>query len=307
MTLENLLLPVRPARTLLAIGLMALSLPNAYGQAAETVLFGEQDREGLALPDERKAVHPVTSPYYNEDSFVTTDIRAWYVRHSFPNNSPIAGGTATVYAVQARAALTESLQLVAYKDGYVNLDTGLIDDSGWNDLAAGLKWAFLQDWETDTHAAVGVGYELGIGDAEVLQDDDEIRVWASFNKGFERLHLGANVNVTTPVGSEDALGDSDRLSWHLHADYYMNAAFSPVVEVNGYSTLSEGDNVAVPFSGVDVANLGGGDGEDVITAGLGAEFRSPDLGALRIAYELPMTDNEDLFGYRWIASIIFGF
>lgn len=296
-----------PVRLLVAAGVASQLLSSAYSQAAETVLFGEQDREGLALPVERQAVHPITSPYYNEDSFVTTDVRAWYVRHSFPNNSPIAGGSASVYAVQVRAALTESIQLVAYKDGYVNFNSGLIDDNGMNDLAAGIKWAFLQDWETDTHAAVGVGYELGIGDKEVLQEDDEVRIWGSFNKGFERLHLGANVNFTTPVGSEDALGDSDRLSWHLHADYHVNEVFSPVVEVNGYSTLNEGNNVAVPFSGVDVANLGGGEGEDVVTAGLGFEVRTPQIGALRLAYESPLTDNEDLFGYRWTASIVFGF
>ncbi len=229
------------------------------------------------------------------------------MNHQFPGNSPIDGGDATVYAVQIRAALTESLQLVAYNDGFVDLDSGLLDDTGMNDLAAGLKWSFLQNWETDTHAAVGVGYELGIGDEEVLQDDDEVRVWGSFNKGFDRWHLGANVNYTTPVGSEDALGDSDRLSWHLHADYYVNPVFSPVVELNGYYTLSEGDNVAVPFSGVDIANLGGGEDEDVITAGVGFELRTEDLGAFRLAYESPLTDNEDLFGYRWTASIVFGF
>ncbi len=307
MALNRLQRPNLPIRLLVATGLASQMLTGAYAQAAETVLFGDQDAAGLALPDERKAVHPVTSPYYNEDSFVTTDVRAWYVNHQFPGNSPIDGGDATVYAVQIRAALTESLQLVAYKDGFVDLDSGLLDDTGMNDLAAGLKWAFLQNWETDTHAAVGVGYELGIGDEEVLQDDDEVRVWGSFNKGFDRWHLGANVNYTTPVGSEDALGDSDRLSWHLHADYYVNPVFSPVVELNGYYTLSEGDNVAVPFSGVDIANLGGGEDEDVITAGVGFELRTEDLGAFRLAYESPLTDNEDLFGYRWTASIVFGF
>lgn len=288
-------------------GLASQVLTSAYSQAAETVLFGEQDRAGLELPVERQAVHPVTSPYYHEDSFITTDVRAWYLVHSFPGNSPIGGGDATVFAVQVRAALTESLQLVAYKDGFADFDSGLIDDSGLMDLGAGLKWAFLQDWETDTHAALGLGYELGIGDEEVLQDDDEVRVWGSFNRGFDRLHLGANVNYLAAVGSEDALGDSDRLSWHMHADYYVNSTFSPVLELNGYHTLSDGDNVAVPFSGADVANLGGGEDEDVITAGLGFEVRSGGLGAFRVAYESPLTDNEDLFGYRWTASVVFGF
>lgn len=132
-------------------------------------------------------------------------------------------------------------------------------------------------------------------------------MWASVNKGFDRWHLGLNVNTTFATGSEDALGDSDRLSWHLHGDYFVSEQFSPVVEVNGYMTLSEGDNAPVPFSGVDVANLGGGEGEDVITGALGAEYRPVERFALRAAYESPLTDNEDLYGYRWTISAVWAF
>ena len=286
------------------LALAALLAPTAAAQHAETVLFGEPNAAGLALPKERIAVHPLTAPYYNEDAFVTSDLRFWYVNHQFGSTLP--DGDASVYALQIRAALTESLQLVAYKDGFVDF-SGPIDESGMNDLAAGLKWAFLQDWENDMHAAVGIGYELGIGDEEVLQDDDEVRLWLSYNNGMDRWHFGANVNFTMGVGSEDALGDSDRLSWHLHADYYLNETFSPVIEVNGYSTLSEGDNTPLPFNGVDVANLGGGDGEDVITAAVGGELRVIDGVGLRLAYESPLTDNVDLFGYRWTFSAVWGF
>ncbi|HRV80958.1 MAG TPA: hypothetical protein P5218_05965 [Planctomycetota bacterium] len=289
---------------LLALG----GLPAlASAQHANKVFFGEPSAEGLAVAEELQAVHPLTSPYYNEDSFVTTDVRAWYVRHNFPNNSPIGGGKATVVAVQVRAALTESIQLVAYKDGFFDIASGAVDDSGMNDLAAGIKWAFLQDWKTNTHAAVGLGYEIGIGDEEVLQGDDEVRLWLSFNKAMEKLHLGFVVNMMFPVGSEDALGDSERLSWHLHADYYASQMFSPVLEFNGYKTLSNGDNTPLPFSGVDVANLGGGDGEDVITAGYGFEARPAENFAIRVAHESPLTSNEDLFGHRWTVSAIWSF
>lgn len=65
------------------------------------------------------------------------------MNHQFPGNSPIGGGDANVYALQIRAALTDSLQFVAYKDGYVDFNSGAVDDSGMNDLGAGIKWAFL--------------------------------------------------------------------------------------------------------------------------------------------------------------------
>lgn len=295
-----------PLRSLSVLCVLSLS-PLAQAQHADLVLFGEANPDAAAVPESRQAVHPISSPYYHEDSFITTDARAWFVYHDFPKSSPIGGGSAKVYALQLRAALTESLQFVAYKDGYTEFDSGAVDDDGWNDIAAGLKWAFLQDFTTDTHAAVGVGYELGVGDDEALQEDDEVRLWASFNKGFEQLHLGGTINVLLPVGSEDAFGDSDRLTWHLHADYWLCEWFSAVAEVNGYVTLNDGDNTPLPFSGVDVANLGGGDGEDVITFAPGFEVRPASNLGLRAAYEFPLTDNEDLFGYRWTLSAVLSF
>lgn len=41
--------------------------------------------------------------------------------------------------------------------------------------------------------------------------------------------------------------------------------------------------------------------------GVGAEFRpAPNLG-LRGAFEFPLTRNDDLFGTRWTASLVFSF
>jgi hypothetical protein len=276
---------------------------EVYAQHANFVLFGNPN-PAAEVPAEQRFVHPVTDPYYHEDSFVTSDVRAWFVYHDFPQGGVIKGGTAKDYAVQVRLALTEQLQIVAYKDGYLDFDSGLTNDSGWNDVAAGLKWNFLQDWEDQLHAAVGVGYELPVGDPSVLQNDDELRLWASVNKGFGPLHLGATVNGIWHLGSQDALGDSDRLIWDLHADYFVNRWFSPVVEVNGFHTFNKGNEV-VGFSGLDVGNLGGGD--DVVTLGLGSEFRPIDDLAFRVAYELPLTNGDQLYGYRVTASLVFSF
>ncbi len=282
-----------------------LAAAGASAQHAQWVAFGDPDPEGLANPASENAVHPLTSPYFHEDSFVTTDIRVWFVHHDFPQSSLIGGGDAQVYAVQARVALTESIQFVAYKDGYTVIDSGLVDDEGFNDIAAGLKWAFIQDWDQDFHAAVGVGYQFAFGSPGVLQNDQELRLWASANKGFGPWHFGVTTNFLFATGNEDALGNSDRFSWHLHADYFVNEYFSPVVELNGYHVMDAGNNTPLPFSGVDVANLGGGD--DVITLGLGAEIRPAEAFALRAAYEMPLTKDDDLFGYRWTLSMIFEF
>lgn len=181
------------------------------------VIFGES---GEAPAPEEKFVRPMTGPYFHEDAFVTTDVRAWYLVHHFDSDTStvLNNGEVTVAALQVRVALTESLQFVAYKDGYTSFDeAGALDDNdGFNDVGAGIKWAFLQDWENQAHVAIGIGYEFGFGDDEVLQDTNELRLWISGNKGLGKLHLGANANL---IIAED---DSDGLfghRWTLSAVY----------------------------------------------------------------------------------------
>jgi hypothetical protein len=289
-------------------GLVCLGLLGApaHAQHANFVLFGDPNPRAAEVPKEQKHVAPLTAPYFNEDSFVTTDVRAWYIYQDFPKSSAIGGGSAKVYAVQVRMALTSTLQFVAYKDGYTDWDAGIIDDAGYNDIAAGLKWNFIQDWDNQFHAAVGAGYEIASGDSETLNDDDQWRFWASADKGFDRLHLGGTVNVFLSDDKAQGLGNSDTISWHLRGDYFVNDFFSPVVELNGYHTTNEGA-APLPFSGLDVVNLGGGKSEDVVTIGLGGEIRPADNLAVRAAYETPLTDQDDLFGYRWTVSLVWSF
>ena len=66
----------------LALGLIV----SAVGYSAQAdeeslsrfVLFGEN-----RLPEgARQVVHPISAPYAHEDSYVTSDLRAWYLHHS---------------------------------------------------------------------------------------------------------------------------------------------------------------------------------------------------------------------------------
>ena len=281
----------------------ALAVTSACAQGG-FVLFGDS---GPAPAPEERFVRPLTAPYFHEDSFVTSDLRAWYLQHHFYGDT--VGGEAEVFALQVRLALTESLQLVAYKDGYTEFDdTALGSPDGWNDVGAGLKWAFVQDWENQFHAAAGIGYEFALGDDEILQDSNELRLWLSANKGFDRLHLGATANyIVADDNGENARGNADLVTLHLHADYRVNDWFSPVLEVNGYFVTDEGPGTT-DFSGVDAVSLGGGGDEDTITGALGAEFRpfGEELG-LRAAYETELSDSTSLFGHRWTLSAVYEF
>lgn len=307
---------VRTVKTLFVVLILVLFIQQSQAQHANLVLFGEPNPAAKEVPAEHIFVHPVTAPYAHEDSFVTTDIRIWHLQHKLPGNGVLGSGRIVGTAVQVRAALTDQLQLVAYKDGYLEFDSAVVNDSGWADLGVGVKYNFLQDWNNQFHMAVGVGYEIGSGNDSVLQGDDEIRLWVSANKGYDAFHLGGTLNYNISMDQDQVsyggalpTGGSDTISWHLHADYYLNEFVSPVLELNGYHTVNSGSKAsgALDTSGVDLANLGGGTGEDVITLGVGAELRFFEQANIRVAYETPITDANDLWGHRWTFSVVVPF
>lgn len=264
-------------------------------------------------PDERddpfrgtRPVHPITAPNYSVDPYITSDIRGTYINQQFPDNDLFAGGAVRVYDFQARYAFSDTTQVMISKLGSADVHFQNGKEFAATDIAVGLKHALLSDFEGRRHFAVGVGYEFGTGDEDAFGGDDEFRLFATYAQGYERLHLSGSVNYSIATGGEDTNGDSDRLSLHLHADYEMNDAFSPVVELNYYTVTGEGDPVT-PVSGIDLANFGGNEDEDVMTVGIGGELRVIRDVKMRLAYESPLTDDEDLFGYRWTASAIWSF
>jgi hypothetical protein len=104
--------------TKLSVVSLGLAAMGAFVNAAEEgfVLFGDNVAKPAA---EEKAVRPISAPYYHEDSFVTTDLRAWYINHQLGE----INGSVDVAALQVRVALTESLhsglgKAVAYGGRY---------------------------------------------------------------------------------------------------------------------------------------------------------------------------------------------
>lgn len=284
---------------------------NMQAQGSKFVLLEDS---GEAIPLSKKTVKPLTAPFLHEDAFITTDLRAWAVYHELGE----LDGSLETYALQARLALTRNFQLLAYKNGYTKIDvndwsdvTNTSGDDGMNDIGLGVKWSLFQDIGSLLFISVGAGYEFGVGDDEVLQDTDEYRLWASVNKGFDRLHFGATVNYIIADGQNDnELGNADMLTLHLHADYFISKWFSPVFEVNGYFVQEANGSVNdIDFSGVDVVSLNGGEDNDTITYALGFELRPLDESfGLRTAYETQLNnDEESLFGYRWTFSAVYEF
>lgn len=78
---------------IIASSLIALAASMAQAQGGFTV-FGES---GPAPAPEQRFVRPISAPYFHEDAFITSDVRAWYVKHHFYGDT--IGGDLDVYAL----------------------------------------------------------------------------------------------------------------------------------------------------------------------------------------------------------------
>jgi hypothetical protein len=289
---------------LFAALLTVAAIPTFAGQPVTI----EDDKKAVAPPEEEDiTVHPITDPYFNEDSSITTDARLWYGYERIGGGQPLGTGAGQVAALQLRVAVTHYLQIVAYKDGYTWIHTPGYNHGGWNNIAAGLKWQFIDQKPMHLTAAAGVGYELASGNRDSLQDYDEVRFWLSVDKNWGKLHVGANGGYHHGCNNGNPIfPTSDFVDWHLHADYEINKYFSPVLELNGYHTTSEGVPTT-PFSGQDLTNLSGTTKGDVVTVAVGAEVRPIKHLGIRAAWEYPITNNEELISQRWTFSAVYTF
>lgn len=241
---------------------------------------------------------PIGNPIYFESPTNVSGLRALYLYHKFPEDSTIDGGHLSVYALQARLALTERLAFIATKDGYSDLNAGLLPhDEGWNDIAAGLKYTFIADRESDFLMAAGARLELETGDEEVLQGEDiEFSPFISAAKGWGRFHTMACLTYRIP-------GDDDKgnqvLQWDLHFDYEIAPdvlpGLAPVVELHGLHYLTDGEALALDVGGLDYANLGSSNvaGDSVVWLGLGARWKLTAHLSVGCTYEFSLTDPEE--------------
>ena len=74
---------------------------------------------------------PIIDPTVFEDPRSTSEIRPIYIYHKISDDFITGGGSATIYAVQARYAVDDRLSIIATKDGYIDLklNEGLPDEN----------------------------------------------------------------------------------------------------------------------------------------------------------------------------------
>jgi len=255
----------------------------------------------------KKFAHPVGNPLYFESPFIETNLRLIYVWHDFPTNSQLGGGEANIVAAPIRVALTDRLALVASKDGYTWLNTGITPEAdGWNDAALGLKYMFLVDEASEFALTGGLKWEWVNGDRDIIQGGDgghhELNPFISVAKGWDRFHLMGALNYRIPMNGNDG---NHILQWDLHADYEVAPetlpGFFPLLEIHALHYLSDAETLPLSVGGLDYTNFGSNDvaGSSVFWGDLGFRWKlTPNL-SFGAAYGFPISDpGDDIFNQR---------
>jgi len=271
-------------------------------------------------------IRPLSNPVYNIDPRNETTFRLAHLRQNLPSHVKTTagrvklGGDMDVTAVQLTYAFNERFSLVAEKTGYIDFNPNrtLESDTGFADYGAGLKYAFIYDEEDKFILSGRVLFELTQGSSEVFQGNGDGNVAPSlhFFKGFDKLQLVGGMGVVLPFDRDE---ESTVLFDTWHASYAVTPWFFPLIELNHFRVLDEGDRdnlvpSIVKFEGGDLINLGsqrGKSNQDIVTLALGSRFRvlqnfgfmkNMDVG---VAYEFPLTDrNENLMESRWTFDMV---
>ena len=290
------------------------SVTAALALAASAAFAGTSEAPSAKAPKEaplpppiswkENTISPVANPIYFEDPVIRTEIRPIFAYHRTDPSFVTGDGDAQVYALQLRLKLTDRLAFIATKDGYMDLNTDNIKSDGWNDISAGFKYAVIDDEANQFILTPGFTFSIPIGDEEVFQGrgDGEWDVFVSAEKGFGNAHLTGNVGVRIPNDSD---AQSTILHYSVQFDYYVHQYFIPFIVANGYTVLSEGNNLPLDSEGYDVINFGSSlaDGTTQITLGAGFRSRIMKNVDLGFAYEKAVVSPEGLFDDRFTFDV----
>ena len=319
---------MKTKNTALTVGLLAAFAGQAYsGSILEMpVAAGEA---GSAFEGVRR---PISNPTLFDLALPTTNIHPIFMHHTLPDtvsttigNLPM-GGDVQVYALQCEFALSERLSIVATKDGYVDINPGntalWADESGFANLGAGLKYAFLYDPANEFVLSGTAVLELPTGNQDVFQGQGDGMV----NLIVSGLKMWDDFQLAGAAGARIAISDEQSSSTFVsaHASYEFSRWFIPLVELNWHHVIDPGDGTPafnaqagglVPavatFEGSDLLNFGAAnssENRDLVTAAIGFRSRLSDNVDLGAAYEIPLTpEDEGIIESRFTLDLVWKF
>ncbi|MCW1923379.1 hypothetical protein OKA05_12510 [Luteolibacter arcticus] len=263
------------------------------------------------------ARRPISNPTLFDLALPTTNVHAIAIYQRLPDfvnttAGPLPmGGDVQVYALQFEIALNERLSVVATKDGYVDInpDTEPLwsNESGFANIAAGLKYAFVYDEARATALSGTVTFEFPTGNHDVFQGegDGAANLIVSGLKLWDDFELAGGAGLHLPFDGQ--MATTSFVS--AHASYETCRWFIPLIEFNWHHVLEAGNGrsnffaqagggvpVVATFEGSDLLNFGASNASqnrDFVTAAIGFRSRlTADLDA-GLAYEIPLTSKED--------------
>jgi len=263
------------------------------------------------------ARRPISNPTLFDLALPSTNVHPIFMYHRLPSyvNTTVGplpmDGHVELYALQFEIAFSERLSLVATKDGYVRFrpEAGTLwsQQSGFANIAAGLKYAFVYDPVNALAVSGTATYELPTGNHDVYQGEGNgvLNLILSAVKLWDDFQLAGGGGVRLPFDGQQ----STNTFLSAHASYEVVPWFIPLVELNWHHVLDAGNGrnnyfdqalgltpVVATFEGNDLLNFGAANAtmnRDLVTAAVGFRSRLNESMDLGFAYELPLTDEND--------------
>lgn len=256
---------------------------------------------------------PVLNPVFFEDPRILSEVRPIFMHQTIHENFATGGGDIQLYAAQIRWAVSDRLAVIATKDGYVNADLGALGDAnGFADLAAGLKYALIDDADKRLIVTPGFEFELPTGNQEVFQGSGkgEWDFFVSAAKGFEHFNLLGNAGARIP---NDMSRNTAQLHYSLQAEKQINQYFTPFVAANVFTTLNGTSQGGVPgllnTEGFDLINFGSANAAGRTQASIGFGFRSKlkENVSFGFGWEKAVGAPKSIIDHRFTVDFIFRF
>lgn len=255
-----------------------------------------------------RLISPITNPVNFEDPRIHTEIRPIFIYHEFDNNFVTGGGDTQIYALQARAALSDRFALIATKDGYVdfNPDDNLDSKTGFANITLGAKYGLFKDARAGTVASGTVRYEIPSGDDDVFHGEGGgfFQPTLSGATIYGPLNLMAGTGFRIPTDNDDSLYYD--LDWHVSMPFERVV---PVVEFNLVHVLDAGDRIALPDEGMDFFPFGssGAENKTLLTGAVGSRVKLSEVVDLGVAYQFPLTggSGSNVIDWRLTTDLVF--
>ena len=249
-------------------------------------------------------ISPMTNPVFFEDPRTLSEVRFIFLNHDLPG--ALGGNSVQVYAMQVRAALTERLSLIATKDGFIYTQSPILD-SGYADIAAGLKYNLYRDVCRGRLLSAGFTYEIPSGSNKSLQGNGngELNLFVSGGTRIgDKSHWLMTSGMREPM---DTSLENRVVYFSNHLDRQLgDRPLYAFTELNWYNYQSSGTGFPLAIEGGDLFNLGspGITGNDLVTHAVGFKAKPRSNMEVGLAWEYSLTKRDGLMDDRLTADWI---